>query len=43
MAPAVTVRELEFPIDQFITIGSPLGLFLALRRWAHALNPEPEP
>ena len=31
-AAAVTVGELEFAVDQYIVIGSPLGLFLALRK-----------
>ena len=31
-ALAVTVSELDFPVDQYLVIGSPLGLFLALRK-----------
>ena len=31
-AAAVTVGELDFAVDQYIVIGSPLGLFLALRK-----------
>jgi hypothetical protein len=29
---AVTIGELDFAVDQYIVIGSPLGLFLALRK-----------
>lgn len=32
LQPAVTVSLLDFPVDQFICIGSPNGLFLALRK-----------
>ena len=31
-AAAVTIGELDFAVDQYIVIGSPLGLFLALRK-----------
>ena len=31
-AAAVTGGELDFAVDQYIVIGSPLGLFLALRK-----------
>lgn len=44
LSPAVSVRELEFAIDQFFVIGSPLGLFLALRRCAKGrLSSHPKP
>lgn len=32
LQPAVTVSLLDFPVDQLICIGSPNGLFLALRK-----------
>ncbi|CAL8470099.1 g9641 [Coccomyxa elongata] len=32
LAPAVQIPELDFSVDQFFCIGSPLGLFLALRK-----------
>ena len=30
--PAVSIGEVNFAVDQFLVMGSPLGLFLALRR-----------
>lgn len=32
LQPAVAVSPLDFQVDQYITIGSPNGLFLALRK-----------
>ncbi|CAL5218604.1 g301 [Coccomyxa viridis] len=32
LAPAVPIPDLNFTVDQFFAVGSPLGLFLALRK-----------
>ena len=32
LQPQVRIAPLEFPVDQYISIGSPIGLFLALRK-----------
>jgi len=38
----VRINQLDFAVDQYIAIGSPLGLFLALRKVLVSLSSRTE-